>query len=142
MFFRVDPACETPIYEQISRQVRFAIATGTLRTGQRLPSVRQLATELAVNPNTVARAIRTLQEEGIAQPLRGRGMVVCTGAAAKCRQQRRSLVSERIESVLAEALAAGLGAQEIQSIVQRKLRTLEPKVGGRLDGEVEIAHPP
>ena len=134
MFFEIDPAGDVPIYEQIVRQVKFAIAAGTLRAGQRLPSVRQLATDLAVNPNTVARAIQQLQIEGIADPLRGRGMVVCVGAAAKCRRERKALLSQQIEAVLAEALRAGLSVEDIESLVAKKLR--------RLDGNVEVAGTP
>lgn len=128
MFFKVDPSSGVAIYLQIVRQIKFAIAERTLRPGQLLPSVRELSQQLTVNPNTVTRAIQELQAEGLVETLRGRGVIVCQGAVPKCRAQRKKLVAERIEGVLAEALHAGLSGDEIQQIVQQKIKTLDGKV--------------
>lgn len=128
MFFSVDLSNGVPIYEQIACQVKYAVAARTLRPGQLLPSVRVLATQLAVNPNTVARAFGDLQSDGVVKSLRGRGMVVCRGAAAVCRRQRREIVADRIESVLTEALQAGLSAEEVSKVVQRKLGSLAKSI--------------
>lgn len=128
MFYTVDASNGVPIYSQIIRQTKFAIASRTLRSGQLLPSVRDLATQLAVNPNTVAKAFRDLQTEGVVEALRGRGMVVCGGALDLCRRQRQQLLAERIESVMTEALQSGLKPDEIRSIVDRQLRILPPTI--------------
>ena len=68
MLYHIDPSNGLAIYEQIARQVKFAVAQGALRTGDLVPSVRELAQTLAVNPNTVARAYRDLQSDGVAPP--------------------------------------------------------------------------
>ncbi|EKK01657.1 GntR family transcriptional regulator [Rhodopirellula baltica] len=125
MFFTVDPSNGVAIYSQIVRQVKFAVAEQTLRPGQLLPSVRQLSQQLAVNPNTVARAFQDLQSEGVIETLRGRGVVVCKGAVERCRKQRRSILAERLSAVLTEALQAGLSAKEVRKLVDEQLRTLD-----------------
>ncbi len=128
MFFTVDPANGVAIYAQIVRQIKFAIAEQTLRPGQLLPSVRQMATQLAVNPNTVARAYQELQSEGVTETLRGRGVVVCKGALDRCRKQRKAIIADRVGSVLTEALHGGLTADEIRTIVEQQLKSLDGSV--------------
>jgi len=134
MFFSIDPSSGVPIYEQIVRQVKFAIAEQTLTAGQLMPSVRQLSHDLAINPNTVARAYQQLQADGLLEPLRGRGLAVCAGGIAKCKRFRGSLVESRIATVLAEALHGGLSADEITAMVASQLRQLDgtiKTVGGQ-----------
>jgi len=124
MFFSIDEQNGVAIYEQIVRQVKFAVAEKTLRPGQLLPSVRALSLQLAINPNTVARAYQQLQSDGVLEPLRGRGLVVCQGATALCKELRRTLIAERVRSVLTEALHGGLEAAEIREIVRKQLDQL------------------
>lgn len=128
MFFSVDPNDTVAIYEQIVRQVKFAIAEGSLQPRQLLPSARQLSGELAINPNTVARAYQILQSEGIVELLRGRGVAVCIDAVNQCRSARRSLITTRLRAVLAEALHGGLTADEIRSLLDAELSSLEGNV--------------
>ena len=75
MFFTINTSDSLPIYEQLVRQIKYAIASQVLRPGQLLRSVRQLSVELAINPNTVARAYQQLQQEGILDSLRGRNRI-------------------------------------------------------------------
>lgn len=128
MFFSIDEHNGVAIYEQIVRQVKFAVAEKTLRPGQLLPSVRALSLQLAINPNTVARAYQQLQTDGVLESLRGRGLVVCQGATALCKELRRSLIAERLRSVLTEALHGGLAATEIREIVRKQLEQLAGQV--------------
>ena len=128
MLFTVDPSSGVAIYLQIVRQIKFAIAEHSLRPGQLLPSVRQLSRQLAVNPNTVARAIGQLQADGVVESLRGRGVVVCKGAVAKCRKERKTIIAESIGEVLTEALHGGLSDDDIRQIVEQKLAALNGKV--------------
>ena len=74
-----------PIYGQIADRVKFAVAGGVLRAGELVPSVRELSKQLVVNPNTVARAYRDLQSEGLLESVRGMGLQVAEGAAERCR---------------------------------------------------------
>lgn len=109
-----------PIYGQIADRVKFAVAAGVLRPGDLVPSVRELSKQLVVNPNTVARAYRELQAEGLIEPVRGTGLQVADGAAERCRQARRSFVRGRLRQALEEALRAGLDPAEIETIVHEE----------------------
>ncbi|HVJ83418.1 MAG TPA: GntR family transcriptional regulator [Planctomycetia bacterium] len=122
MFFAIDPHDGVPIYDQIVRQVTFAVARGAVRPGEAIPSVRELAGRLAVNPNTVARAYRDLQTSGVLAPVRGLGMEIAAGAAKGCRERRGQWIRQRLGSALGEALASGLGADEIRGWVDDELR--------------------
>jgi GntR family transcriptional regulator len=122
MLLHVEANNGIPIYEQIVRQVKFAVAAGNLHVDQHVPSVRDLAGQLAVNANTVARAYRDLQTEGVLTPIRGTGLAVTAEAPKLCRAARQQLVRERLQSVLEEATRAGLDADEIRLLVDRELR--------------------
>lgn len=126
MFFHIDPADGLPIYEQVVRQVKFAVAGGSLRAGELIPSVRELARQLAINPNTVARAYRDLQAERVLESVRGTGLAVAAGADALCRQQRLELIRERLRQVLAEARRSGLADAELQSLIDGEVNGEQP----------------
>ena len=81
-----------PIYEQICRQVKFAVANGSLVVGEHVPSVREMATRTAVNVNTVARAYRDLQGEGVLVSIRGTGLAIAADAPEKCRRGQSLVV--------------------------------------------------
>jgi GntR family transcriptional regulator len=122
MRIEVDPKAPSPPSEQISDQVRYAIASGRLAVGDRLPSVRGLAETALVNPNTVAKAYRDLEREGTVETRPGSGVFVAARAAARCASMRDAKIGERVSRAVAEALAAGLAADEIEDIVARALR--------------------
>ena len=126
MFFSIDTNSDVAVYEQIVRQVQFAIADGTLVGGQMLPSVRQLSREITLNPNTVARAYRELQERNILEPLRGRGMVVRRDAVDACRQSRDQIVQDELASAIDNALAGGMTAKELQDLFSQQLQMRHP----------------
>lgn len=128
MFFSININNGVAIYQQIVRQVKFAIAEGSLQPGQLLPGGRSLSVELAINPNTVVKAYQQLQSEGVLESMRGRGMVVCQGAAKFCRQERKTIISDGLKTVLTEALHAGLSPDEIEELVRKQLKKLGPKV--------------
>ncbi|KAA1261372.1 HTH-type transcriptional repressor YtrA [Rubripirellula obstinata] len=122
MFFHIDPANGQPIYSQLVRQIKFAIADSTLRPGQLLPSVRQISTDLAVNPNTVARAFQELQSENLIETLRGRGVMVTKEAPAACRKQRKTFIASRVSEVLNEALQSGMSTEDVRQLVEKHLK--------------------
>jgi GntR family transcriptional regulator len=129
MFLHVETDNGLAVYDQIVRQVKFAVADGALSVGELIPSVRELARELAINPNTVARAYRQLQDESIVEPVRGTGLAVAADARRLCRDERRRLLSDRLSNALAEALQAGLDAAEVQQMVATELRKLKRNSG-------------
>ncbi|MEM7317295.1 MAG: GntR family transcriptional regulator [Planctomycetota bacterium] len=128
--FRIDASNGLAIYDQIVRQVKFSIAEGVWRSGDLVPSVRELSKQLAINPNTVARAYRKLQDDEVLESVRGTGLQVTAGAAKRCRATRRQLIKERISSVISEAAASGLSADEIEELVEKELQGLKRKQKG------------
>src|SRR5262245_778432 len=125
MFFHIDPHNGLPIYDQIVRQIKFAVAGGVLRSGEMVSSVRELARELAINPNTIARAYRQLQDDGVLVSVRGTGLEVATGAGQRCRDERLKLIRTRLRQVLTEAKQSRLDPQGLRELVEKELRTLE-----------------
>ena len=100
MICQIDINNGIPIYEQISRQVKFAVANGSLLVGEHVPSVREMATSAAVNVNTVARAYRDLQAQGVLVSIRGTGLAVASDAPEKCRHERLEMIRERLRYIL------------------------------------------
>lgn len=121
MFFTIDPDGDVPIYEQIVRQVKLAVADGILVGGQMVPSVRQLAAELAINSNTIARAYQELQTDHVLEPLRGRGMVVRRDALKRCTKARDSLVVDAVRRALRDALSGGMSPGELRELFESEL---------------------
>lgn len=117
-----------PLVEQIVRGLRDAIARGELAPGDELPSVRQLAGDLGVNLNTVARAYRELEAQGLVRTARGRGTRV-TAAEESRREsgaEQRGRIETAIRAALADARLAGLPRREVARIISRAMRELWP----------------
>jgi GntR family transcriptional regulator len=125
MFLHIDPSDGLAIYEQVVRQVKFAVANGTLKPGDLAPSVRQLSRELAINPNTVTRAYRQLQADGVLQSVRGTGVEVAPGAVELCRSARVQLIRGRVRRALVEAKQSQLSADAVRGLVERELAQLD-----------------
>ena len=128
MFIQIDFQNGLPIYEQVVRQVKFAIAGDDFKEGELVPSVREIARELAINPNTVARAFRQLQTDGVLQSVRGTGLAVASGAVKRCRSERLELIRARFAQVLSEATLSRLDLDELRSLVEQELSTINPKM--------------
>ncbi len=124
MFWQIDPANGLAIYDQIVRQIKYAVARGALKPGNLVPSVRELARELTINPNTVARAYQQLQADGVLQSVRGLGLEIAQGAATPCRQERKKLIQERLRHVLQEAHQSGLELDDLKQLVDREFHSL------------------
>src|SRR6516225_8979868 len=119
-----------PIYAQIADRVKFAVAGGVLRPGDLVPSVRELSKQLVVNPNTVARAYRDLQTEGLLESVRGMGLQVAEGAADRCRVARREIVRDRFRRAIDEARQSRMAPAEIEAIFREEwARTNSPNDG-------------
>lgn len=122
MIFRIDADDGLAIYDQIVRQVKYAVASGTLAPGEWIPSVRELARQLTVNPNTIQRAYQQLQSDGVLEPVRGRGLAVCRTAVRACVAERQALVLERLEQVVAEAVQGGVAPDDLRTLFERSVR--------------------
>ncbi|MEZ6122894.1 MAG: GntR family transcriptional regulator [Planctomycetaceae bacterium] len=124
MICQIDPNNGIAIYEQIERQVKFAVANGSLVVGERIPSVRELATQAAVNVNTVARAYRELQQQGILNSIRGTGLAVAAEAPEICRRSRMQMIRDRLRFVLQEAKQNQISLDEITTLVTTEWQDL------------------
>lgn len=127
MFFRIEPSNGLAIYDQIVRQIKFAVASQAIEPGEMVPSVRELARDLAVNPNTVSRAYRDLQSQQILNSVRGTGLEVTAQAPERCREERVALIRQRLRSVLDEARQSQLPLSEIRSLIDDEFARLDHK---------------
>jgi len=122
MYFEIDSSNGVPVWEQVYRQVAFAIANGIIAPGEHVPSVRSLARDLAINPNTVARAYRDLQGCGVVEVIRGSGMMVTKGARGKCKTIRTQVFKQQMNSMIQEARRSQLSDDEIRQLLERGLK--------------------
>lgn len=127
MFIRIQESSGIAIYDQVVRQIKYAIADGAIREGELVPSVRELAKTLAINPNTVSRAYQQLQNDKVLENVRGTGLAVKKSAAARCKKERTSLIQLRVRDVLIEAWQSKLALDELRSLVDEELGRLTRK---------------
>ena len=118
---RVDPSSFVPIYEQIKAGVRGRIAAAALKPGDALPSIRDLAAELIVNPNTVARAYRELEQEGVITTRQGKGCFVSDRSESVVREEKRAALDRIIARAVDEAVKFGFSADEFRLAAERTL---------------------
>jgi GntR family transcriptional regulator len=110
----IDPRDKTPIYAQLERGLRAAMATSRLRPGDQLPTVRQLAVELRINANTVARVYADLERSGAIETRRGVGsFVTASSDEARPRREHAKRLRAFVTRTLAEAATAGFGVDEL-----------------------------
>ena len=119
MFIRLEPASGVPLTGQIADQIRTQCASGALRPGDRLPSVRALAADLAVNQNTVLRVYERLTAEGLLERRHGDGTYVADRLPANGMKQQRSLLEAEAQRLAQRAAALGVEADELIEIVAR-----------------------
>jgi GntR family transcriptional regulator len=121
MYIVVDAKSSTPLYVQIKDQIRMAVATGALGVGDQLPTVRDLSERVLLNPNTVARAYRELQIEGLLVSRQGSGTFVAAGAATIGQEEGRRRVAEELERLAATAASLGLTGRQFQRMAGQAL---------------------
>ena len=121
MLLRVDPAAPEPLFGQIVRRVKEAVAAGELSPGDRLPSVRELARELAINPNTVARAYEALERDGVIVRRQGAGCFVTDRPSPLSAAERRRRLRELARHAVTEAFHLGFDADAVEAAVRSEL---------------------
>ena len=131
MLFRPNPATGVPIYLQLMEQVKHAIETGALRHGEQLPGIRPLAEELVINPNTVARAYRELEHEGVIELRHGAGAFVSANARPKKQTDRLRTAQSLVTTAIERLRATGVTDEEIRRLFEAELAGLIRKGDAR-----------
>ena len=129
MLFRPNPSSGVPIYLQLMEQVKHGIETGALRPGEQLPGIRPLAEELVVNPNTVAKAYRELEHEGVIELRQGAGAFVSARARAQKQTDKLRAGRDAVADAIARLRKSGLSDEEIRRMFEAGLAGLI-KTGG------------
>ena len=124
----VDPRSGVPIYLQIIEQVKRSVALGVLAPGEQLPTVKQLALDLTVNPNTVAKAYRELERDEIIETSPGRGSFVrANGAAAPAASAASDITAEALVQAIREARSIGVSAAQVRKLFEAALARWFPE---------------
>lgn len=119
MQIQLTPQGGVPIYLQVMQQIKYLVASGKLRVGDELPSIRALAEELIVNPNTIARAYRELEVEGVVEKRRTAGTFIADSGSPIARKERLKVLKQRIDQVLVEAIQMGFSLDEVLKLIQQ-----------------------
>jgi GntR family transcriptional regulator len=124
-FFRVSPSSGVPLYLQLMEQVKHAIETGALRPGDQLPTIRALAQELVMNSNTVVRAYRELEHEGIVELRHGLGAFISSSVSAKGKVMRQAQTI--VESAVERLRSLGITEPEIRRLFESEFSVSQPE---------------
>ena len=118
-FFRLNASSGVPLYVQLMEQVKHAVETGALRPGDQLPTIRALAQELVMNSNTVVRAYRELEHEGIVELRQGLGAVISSSVSAKAKVMRQA--QSIVESAIERLRSLGVTEQEMRRLFESEI---------------------
>ena len=130
MLFQINFKSGLPIYLQIVDQIKAAAASGALRAGESLPSIRPLAEELRINRNTVAKAYSELENVGVIETLQGRGCFLKENHSALRKEVRRKLLTEEIDQAIVQAHHLQVPRDEFLKLVHERLNALDDKRRG------------
>lgn len=118
---KVDTSSFFPIYEQIKKELKKEIFRGDLKPNDPLPSIRDLATELLVNPNTVARAYRDLERDGFIFTRKGKGCYISDDSSKLMVEERKSILTQSFDEMIQDAKKFGLNSEEIKELFEERL---------------------
>lgn len=119
--FSVDQSGPIAVYIQIENQIQFAIASGAIKQGDPLPSVRELSSRLKLNPNTITKSYRDLELMGLVLTRRGIGVKVSDGARGLCKKRVKEMVRQHLRDAVGECNASGLSPAQIRKITSDAL---------------------
>ena len=124
MFIRIEPSSSAPIYRQIMDQIRYQIAAGILKAGDKVPSVRQLAGQLAVNQNTILKVYNELCREQILQVDRGNGTIVAEGTPAMPMSERKKTLAGLLRDAAVQAIALQVPGEQAHTLLEREYQAI------------------
>src|SRR4051812_15265531 len=126
MQLHISPNDGEPIYLQIVNQVKYLAASGRLKSGEELPPIRVLAKKLLVNPNTVARAYRELENAGVVTTRRTAGTYVADTGSPLARRERLRILAERADALLAEARQMNVSLEDVVELLRQRDEAMTP----------------
>lgn len=121
MFIQINPASSTPIYVQIMKQIKYAIASGVAKEGDQLLSVRELARQLRVNPNTISKAYHELERDKYLTTHKGKGVYIAPSNTILTMEEKERLVGEKLEAALVDAQNLGLSFKDVRDILKKTM---------------------
>ena len=125
MFIRIEPSSSVPIYRQISDQIRYQIAAGILKEGDKVPSVRELASQVAVNQNTILKVYNELCRENVLKIVRGEGTYVSSSEQNIPMSERKEMVAGPLREAAVLAIQLGIPVEEILKLLQSEHDKIE-----------------
>lgn len=131
---KIDISSYVPIFEQVKAQLKLRIAAHILKPDDPLPSIRELATELLINPNTVARAYREMEKEGFIYARKGRGCFVSNDAFLRMSKQRAGILNKIFDVAIEEARTYKLSPNEIEKLFKQRLNSIYKNAEEDADG--------
>lgn len=120
MILRIDTTSSVPVYAQIVDQVKRAIAAGSLRAGDNLPSLRETALKLRINPLTVGKAYKLLEQDGLIETRHGLGSYVTTDNGGAAGIYRRDVLAREIDNLLVDAFNMGVSPMELKDMFDER----------------------
>ena len=137
LFIRIEPSSGVPIYRQMMDQIRLQVATGVLAEGQQMPSVRELARQLAINQNTVLKVYNELCHDGVLTVARGSGTFVAADARSRGVTDIRSTAVAAVREAVVWGVQSGLGAAELHEILDREFGAVMAERQGGVHASAE-----
>lgn len=131
MFFKPNVSSGVPIYVQLMEQVKHAIETGALRPGEQLPGIRPLAEELVINPNTVAKAYRELEHEGVIELRQGAGAFVSDSAPTRKDADKLRAAQATVATAVEKLRGRGVTDDEIRRLFEAELAGMHKAAEGK-----------
>jgi GntR family transcriptional regulator len=141
MLFQIDFKAGKPVYLQVVDQVRYAAASGSLRPGEPLPSIRPLAEELRVNRNTIAKAYTELESQGVIETIPGKGCFLKENASPFTRTVRQKLLAKEIDQAVVTAHHLQVDRDAFLSLVNERLEYFERKAAVAQDKDLSRTTP-
>ncbi|HEU0010550.1 MAG TPA: GntR family transcriptional regulator [Verrucomicrobiae bacterium] len=138
LHFQIDTQSGVPVYRQIVSQIKYYVASGALKAGDLLPSIRELAQSLAVNPTTVVRAYSELEQEKVLEMQQGRGAFVADAARRMTAGKREQALRRLARQLAVEAVQLGAPGDLVAKLVQEELEALQDASESQLPARLSV----
>lgn len=122
MWFDINPGSSIPVYLQLVNRIREAVARGILAPGDRMPTVRELASQLTINPNTIAKAYQRLERDGVIMTMGSKGSYISGNLPGSSDDEGRQVIADLLDKLLVEAFHRGVNATEFRTLVEKRLQ--------------------